>query len=541
MDGSTGGSSPSIELLLAQQAAVMEQALTFNRALTKRFFEETKLQPRAADRRTDRRTDGRSRQSGGAPGLAEPLLACCYSQNDRDIVTVVPVDVKAQGPFVRNGEQPDKPRKPEKPTQKGLGVSWTASMKRKKRSDEMTHLFPKKSDVKNIVLGMLSKPRYSVEELYHDTGAWQAVARSNIFNNFSLLVIVLNTFWVAIDTDLNKAPVLCEAPALFQIIDNGFCTFFTLEMLVRFMAFRHKYQAFSDGWFVFDGFLVALMIWETWVLVFMYIVLGIKPESGGARNSQVLRCFRVFRLTRVARTARLLTSVPELMILAKGMVIAMRSVVAVLCLLGLVIYVFGIIFVELFSGQDDRLKGKFDTVPQSMNFLLTQVLTGFDADFLANICDVGLPYYFMFILYYILASLTIMNMLIGILCDVVATVAEAENEDALMKKMEKKIEQIAEAVASGRRDDGRLTISQDDFHKIVEYPEMTLELNDLGVDVIGLMDFASFVFQECEELSYDDFLHMAHQFRRAKSATVTDVMDIRRQVAMQANGPHMIG
>merc|ERR1719506_2900085 len=82
---------------------------------------------------------------------------------------------------------------------------------------------------------------------------------------------------------------------------------------------------------------------------------------------------------------------------------------------------------------------------------------------------------------------------------------------------------------------GRQSISKEEFDKIIEYPSATLSLNDLGIDVVGLMDFASFIFQECEELSYSDFLHMAFQFRRAKNATVKDVMDIRRQLSMHSS------
>ena len=46
----------------------------------------------------------------------------------------------------------------------------------------------------------------------------------------------LHVFWIAIDTDFNKAAVLCEAPLLFQIVNNMFCLAFTIEIIVRFMA-----------------------------------------------------------------------------------------------------------------------------------------------------------------------------------------------------------------------------------------------------------------------------------------------------------------
>eukprot|EP00427_Karlodinium_veneficum_P042066 CAMPEP_0169271682 /NCGR_PEP_ID=MMETSP1016-20121227/49935_1 /TAXON_ID=342587 /ORGANISM="Karlodinium micrum, Strain CCMP2283" /LENGTH=77 /DNA_ID=CAMNT_0009357419 /DNA_START=20 /DNA_END=250 /DNA_ORIENTATION=- len=60
------------------------------------------------------------------------------------------------------------------------------------------------------------KREYNVEDLYNTEGFAQEVARNAYFQNCTLIVIVLNTFWMAIDTDYNHAAVLCEAPIIFQ-------------------------------------------------------------------------------------------------------------------------------------------------------------------------------------------------------------------------------------------------------------------------------------------------------------------------------------
>jgi hypothetical protein len=288
--------------------------------------------------------------------------------------------------------------------------------------------------------------------------------------------------------------------------------------LVRFMAFKVKVNALKDSWFVFDGVLVALMIWETWILVFLYLVLN--AGANDMPSSSILRIFRVFRLTRVARTARLLTSVPELMILAKGMFVAMRSVLAVLVLLTLVIYIFAIVFVEL---------GVLDTVPTGMNFLLLQVVCGVDSPFIGKLLGTDWFYYVLFLLYILLANLTIMNMLIGILCDVVSTVADIENEEFQKVEMEDKLTAVAKRLDTG----GRGTIKEADFVQLLQHSDMTQDLNEMGIDVVSLIDFATFVFQECTELTYNDFRHMVFQFRGHKNATTQDVMAVRKQLSMQ--------
>merc|ERR1711974_407662 len=90
---------------------------------------------------------------------------------------------------------------------------------------------------------------------------------------------------------------------------------------------------------------------------------------------------------------------------------------------------------QLLSGtsfEDDV----FESVGTSMNFLLVQVLCGFDSDSFAKMMSAGLPYYLLFVLYQIMSSLTLMNMLIGVLCDVVSTVADVEKEESFTREVE---------------------------------------------------------------------------------------------------------
>merc|ERR1719424_1906598 len=69
--------------------------------------------------------------------------------------------------------------------------------------------------------------------------------------------------------------------------------------------------------------------------------------SGGLGNASILRLARLLRLSRMMRMARLLRSMPELLILIKGMVAAFRSVFFTLLLLVLFIYVFAIYFRQM--------------------------------------------------------------------------------------------------------------------------------------------------------------------------------------------------
>merc|ERR1719193_538019 len=122
----------------------------------------------------------------------------------------------------------------------------------------------------------------------------------------------------------------------------------------------------------------------------------------------------------MARMARLFRAMPELLILIKGMVAAMRSVIFTLSLLAIVMYVFGIAFTQLVgdSVKDPEGNALFATVHQSMHTLLLDGTlmdgTGTVVQVLAEQSPV---YVIMFYLFILLAALTVMNMLIGVLCE----------------------------------------------------------------------------------------------------------------------------
>jgi hypothetical protein len=214
----------------------------------------------------------------------------------------------------------------------------------------LDNLFPKVEAIRSNVMESLKKHTYTVEELYAKTGVCQEIARSEMFKDFIVAVILANTIWIAVETDINHASVLCQATPLVQIVDNVFCITFSFEVIVRFFSFKNKLDAFRDYWFIFDGSLALLMVWETWVIVLLYLTFGFASGADAARDTQVMRVLRLVRLVRVARATRLVQYSPELMIIARGLLVAIRSVAAVICMMLLVVYVFSVMFKNTLSG-----------------------------------------------------------------------------------------------------------------------------------------------------------------------------------------------
>merc|ERR1719454_1475072 len=113
------------------------------------------------------------------------------------------------------------------------------------------------------------------------------------------------------------------------------------------------------------------MMYETWVEVIIFLWFG--HTAGGAMHDvmvlRILRLSRLTRLARIARVVRVLRAMPELSILSKAMLLAMRSVGATLLLFVVGIYVFAIFFVELLQGTAEGTE-QFPSVLMGMHTLL---------------------------------------------------------------------------------------------------------------------------------------------------------------------------
>lgn len=394
-----------------------------------------------------------------------------------------------------------------------------------RRSLRITNLFPSVESIKALIMRAMGQNDETQNIVCEENSCWQKLSKTAWFNHLSLCAILLNTIWVAIDTDLNQAAVLCQAPMPFQIVENAFCVFFVFEILVRVLAFRSKWDCLKDRWLMFDCVVVASMVWLDWVLVVLFLFFGDKSE--GSQNS-FFRTIRLFRLLRVARAVMIVGNVPELMILAEGIVLAVRSVAAVLVFMALVIYIFSIIFTELLR-DTPVAKGNFEHVPQSINTLLLQVVCGFDSGLLSKLQASSIGCYLLFLVYFLTASLTLMNMLVGAICDVVATVSSDEKEAQFATEVERLVSELMRDLDV----DGSHTLSKEEFDGIIYNQEMMTTLMNFGVDVIGVVDFGSYLFTETSELSFADFMQLVSQFRESKGATMRDVMNLRKYLARE--------
>jgi len=256
----------------------------------------------------------------------------------------------------------------------------------------------------------------------------------------------------------------------------------------------------------------------------------------------VLRVARLLRLLRVARMGRLLRHVTELVIFLKGVMAAARAVVAILILVMGAMYVWAICFTQMMRGSEAG-DSNFNSVWRSMRTLwihgallddVNEVMVKLEKE--SVICVL------MFDIFILTATFGLLNMLIGVLCQVVSSVAVAEKDAIYLRSAKANVQRIFEC---GTREcespyqskifkDGEDTISKEKFLRILQSGEGARSIQELGVDPLSFVDYADQIFADEDNdekaLSVDEFISAALDLRSANTATVKDIVGVRKVI-----------
>lgn len=392
-----------------------------------------------------------------------------------------------------------------------------------------TQVFADAEAMKKKARSALVKPQYNVFNYYWTTGICQRVAKSPLFENITFTVIALNAVWISVDMDNNDADLLVDANPVFIIADNFFCLYFTAELSFRFGSYQLKRHCLKDFWFMFDALMVSMMILETWVLSAIYIFAAPDGGSGGMANLSILRIARLAKLVRVSRMVRLLRSIPELVILLKGIGASLRTVF-VFCVLWLVIiYVFAIFFVGVTEGENVG-EQKFGNVPVAMNTLLLKGILPTHASLVTDVVEFSPWLWPIIVFFIILASMTLLNMLVGVMVSLISAIAITQTEAMSVVFV---AGELREAMTQSGRD-MTINFKKAEFQEILCDSTVAKIISEAGVDVVALLDTTDVIFQDLEskgsELSFEGFLDIILNMRGSNPVTVKDVKEQLRTI-----------
>merc|ERR1719161_65160 len=307
-------------------------------------------------------------------------------------------------------------------------------------------------------------------------------------------------------------------------MEYAFCTFFVFEILVRFLSFKERSRAFCEPWFVFDFVLVLMLVLDT---VTQIIGALTDAPSAPVGDAAVLRLFRLLRLTRMTRIMRM---VPELGIMVKGMMAGMRSVSIAMFLMACITYGFAIAFRQL-TDETEVGKESYSSVPGSAYTLIIEGMLPDNGEMMTQLGKQEWYLGFLFFVYIFLAALTIMNMLIGVLCEVVSGVSDSEKEDLEMDKLSERLQGVLQTIDA----DSDGGISKAEMIGVLNNPGAIKALQDADVDVFALLDNGDAIFESAgrDTLEFDEFIDVLWQHRATPAATLKCISDLRKYVFLR--------
>ena len=213
---------------------------------------------------------------------------------------------------------------------------------------------------------------------------------SRIFQFIVITIIILNAITIGISTyDLSKF-----TKQAINILDYSITIFFVIEIIIRFVGEPKKINFFKSGWNIFDTTIVLISL------------IPIPNNSS----------YLLLRLLRVFRVLRIISVVPELKKIIEALLDSVKRVFYVGLLLFIILYIYATIGSILFSAD----------IPERWNDVGVSMITLFQVLTLSSWEQVMLPlleiywwawiYFFSFI---IICGITMLNLLIAILVDVV--------------------------------------------------------------------------------------------------------------------------
>ncbi|MBX7257704.1 MAG: ion transporter [Candidatus Hydrogenedentes bacterium] len=153
------------------------------------------------------------------------------------------------------------------------------------------------------------------------------IAENFVFQRTILVIIILNAVLIGIET---SDDLMSRYGALFHALNALVQVIFVVEISIRLTAHAPRvWRFFQDGWNTFD---------------FVIVALSLIPAAGAFAT--------VARLARLLRALRVVSALPELRLIVTTLLRSIPSLANVLVLLGLILYVYAVMGVHLFSKND---------------------------------------------------------------------------------------------------------------------------------------------------------------------------------------------
>ena len=220
------------------------------------------------------------------------------------------------------------------------------------------------------------------------------IRNSNFFNTLVISVIIASALYAGV----SSYDIPSQYVYLLEFFDYAITIFFTIEILIRMIAERSLIKFFKEGWNVFD---------------FIIVTISLIPVGG---SESVF----VARLLRIVRILRIITVIPAFRHIIEALIKTIPRVGFIALLMFIFIYIWAALGTLFFEDSDPE---HWANIGVAM-LTLVQVATYDDwAMIMGKILDDYPIAWLYFVTFIIVNAVVLLNMVIGVIVDVMTTEA----------------------------------------------------------------------------------------------------------------------
>lgn len=309
----------------------------------------------------------------------------------------------------------------------------------------------------------------------------QRLVNSTIFTSLISGVIMTNAIQIGLETDDKGPDGVMSHENLWNLMELVFLAIYGFEIFIRIAAFG--WENLSDpnlsGWFIFDVTVVTFSAFD---------VIGLTDLLPATGSVVVLRVVRLCKLVRIVRLFRFCN---ELLLLVSSLFTALKTVVWMWVLLGLVIYVFSILFCNELGHQypnDVLIQEWWGSVIRSCFSLFAILTLETWVDLARHIWDSAPLMLVLMVIFISITTYAIVNVVVAVIVQHVVDAALSRQDETykrLEDELQEKTEALAEVFSSADADeDGSLT--KREFNQAIENPEIQRLLRNMDLDMRDL-------------------------------------------------------
>ena len=247
---------------------------------------------------------------------------------------------------------------------------------------------------------------------------------NKIFEGFVIAVILISAIAIGFRTfDESINP---EYFLWFSYLDYSITVFFLIEIIIRIVAEKNILKFFKQGWNIFD---------------FCIVAISLIPID----NSETVF---LARLVRIFRLMRLISFVPQFRILIEALIKSIPRVGYVLLLMFVVFYIYAALGSLIFNELDPLHWGNIALAMLTLFQIAT--LEGWPDLFYSTFAVYPWSWLF-FISFIIINSFIFLNMIIGVIIDIVirSNSDDTHDEIRLLEEINSKLDELNKNKSQG--------------------------------------------------------------------------------------------